>query len=312
MGGIGDTLGRAGLGVATGGFSELHRAGLGPAQGYQAMGGNTGGMGGKGGKNGPPVPDYQGAAEAQSRGSHPDINTPWGGIDWTEGPNGSWSGQVNLSPYSQQALESQQQIQSGRSDLAQGLLGRAGNDLSQGIDWQSFGPLGDGSSARDQAISGAYSQATSRLDPRMQQEQTSLQAQLAGQGLNAGDAAYDNAMGNFGRQKTDAYNQAMYGAIGQGTAAQQATFGQNLASRQQGIGEAYQQQYGNLNALNAALAGQQVGMPSFPGMSAPGTNYMGAAQNQYQAGLNTYNAGQMQQQGMANGLGSLLPLMMFA
>lgn len=65
-----------------------------------------------------------------------------------------------------------------------------------------------------------------------------------------------------------------------------------------------------LNELNALLSGTQVSQPNFGGPSSTagmgqGVNYTGAAQNQYQAGLDQFSIGQAQNQGMMNGLGSL-------
>jgi hypothetical protein len=79
--------------------------------------------------------------------------------------------------------------------------------------------------------------------------------------------------------------------------------------RQSQIAEQMQQRGMPLNELNALLTGQQVNMPGFQGFnasrSAGGVDYSGAAQNQYNAGMDSYNAGQAQRQGMMSGLGSL-------
>ncbi len=110
--------------------------------------------------------------------------------------------------------------------------------------------LPTGQQARDQAITAAYSQATSRLDPQYQQQDTSLRNRLYAQGLREGDQAYDTAMENLGRSKTDAYNQALYGAIGQGTEAGKAIFQQALQGGQAQFGQQYE--------LANALYGQEL------------------------------------------------------
>ncbi len=52
----------------------------------------------------------------------------------------------------------------------------------------------------------------------------------------------------------------------------------------------------SLNEMNALLSGAQVGMPSMPtfntSQTSGGVNYSGAAQNQYQSGMDQYNAQQ--------------------
>ena len=103
----------------------------------------------------PKAPDYKGAAEAsgesavevtrnQTYANRPDQYTPWGSSTWgasagvdpaTGEPVTKWEQQMKLSPDQQQALNAQQRIQAGRSGIAEGLLGRAGQDLAQPFDY---------------------------------------------------------------------------------------------------------------------------------------------------------------------------------
>lgn len=80
----------------------------------------------------------------------------------------------------------------------------------------------------------------------------------------------------------------------------------NNQNRQQAIAEEQMRRGQTLNELNALLTGQQVGMPSMPSFNTAGrsdtTNYMGAAQNQYQASMDAFNARQAGQAGMMGGL----------
>jgi len=74
---------------------------------------------------------------------------------------------------------------------------------------------------RQNAENALYGKATSRLDPQWNEQQAQLREQLLSQGLREGDAAYDRAMDNFNRAKTDAYGQAQYqSVIGGGEEAQ--------------------------------------------------------------------------------------------
>lgn len=112
--------------------------------------------------------------------------------------------------------------------------------------------------ARQQAIDAAYGQATSRLDPRFAHDQSSLDTRLANQGLGQNSAAFQNAQDTFGRQKTDAYNQAQYSAIGAGEDAAQALFQRQLGQGQfanQAAGQQYAQNQGQA-AFNNTTAGQ--------------------------------------------------------
>lgn len=83
----------------------------------------------------------------------------------------------------------------------------------------------------------------------------------------------------------------------------------NNQNRQQAIAEEQLRRGQTLNELNALLTGQQVGMPSMPSFNTAGradsTNYMSAAQNQYQGALDAYNARQAGQAGITSGLFSL-------
>lgn len=79
--------------------------------------------------------------------------------------------------------------------------------------------------------------------------------------------------------------------------------------RQQAIAEENMRRYASLNEMNALLNGQQVTMPSMPQFNASGaaqpTQYMNAAQNQYQSNLDAFNANNMNANSFTNGLFSL-------
>jgi hypothetical protein len=85
----------------------------------------------------PPAPDYQGAAQATAQGNLEAIKyqteanrinqyTPWGSSTWNQDANGKWTQTETLAPELAQALQSQLQIQQGRSDLANKMLGAVG------------------------------------------------------------------------------------------------------------------------------------------------------------------------------------------
>lgn len=306
-------MGKSGGGKSGGQGGFAIGEGIGGALGVPMVGGILGAkkgsdmMGGKSGGGGIPNPDFMALAQKQSVESHPNISTPNGNFTWTQDPNtGQWSGSASLDADTQRALDAQQGMQAQRSQAAQGMMGSAMGQLAQGVDYAGLGKIQDGSAARDQAINAAYGQATSRLDPQFAQRETSLRNQLYGQGLREGDQAFDNAMSNFSRDRNDAYGSAMNSAIGQGTAAGQAVFGQNLQARQQNISEQQANQYQGLNAVNSLLAGQQVTQPAYPGLGTQGADYMGAGQQQYQAGLDAYNAQMQMYNGILPGAGPFL------
>jgi hypothetical protein len=135
-----------------------------------------------------------------------------------------------------------------------------------------------------------------------------FQNQAQAQGFQQGMA--QNAQ-NFGQQATAGAQN-----FGQQQAAGNQNFNQQMAAsnyqnqiRQQQIAEQMQQRTMPLNELNALLQGTQVGQlqtPSFStSQSTGGTNYYGAAKDQYGVGLDAQNAAAADKQGVMSGLGSI-------
>jgi hypothetical protein len=275
--------GRLGLGLATGGFSELERAGVGPSAALGGGGGGKNGLGGKG-SGAPSSPDFTAAANAQAAASQantreqtaanrPNQSGPFGSSTWSQGPDGQWTQNTALAPG----------LQAGADNLMGQIAGQ--------------GPAMTGDQARDQAITSAYGQAASRLDPQWAQREESTRAQLANQGLDAGSQAYDNQMGNLGRERNDAYSSAMANAIGQGTAAGHVAFADNQSAQMQPY-----QQLGIMQGLSAQ-----------PGFTAAGSGQtpqlLNAASLGYQGALNQYGANQAGKNSTMSGAASLAPLL---
>jgi hypothetical protein len=231
----------------------------------------------------PAAPDYAGAAQAQAQSSQgavnqqtqanrPNQSTPWASSQWGQNPDGSWSQNTGFSnPF---------------------MLG-AQNALGQQMQDAFSAPAMTGDAARQQAIDAAYGQATSRLDPMWQQRESQARTRLLNQGLDESGEAFRNAMGELGRERTDAYTSAMNSAIGQGTQAGAATFAQNMAAR---------------NAPLQALQGLSgfLSMPGFQGAGAADpTQHLAAAMAQGNYGL----GGQLlQNKGWADVMGGLFRL----
>lgn len=226
------------------------------------------------GKSAGAAPDYKGAAEQQAQASQNAVNqqtqsnrpnqaTNFASTQWTQGPNGEWTQNNQLS--------------GGLGSAASGLMGQAAG-LGGAMDWSQFGALGNGDQARQQAIDAAYKQATSRLDPMWDKREEAQRTQLLNQGLdpNATEAG-KGAMSDLGTQRTDAYNSAMNSAIAQGQAAGDSVFRNNLMARQQQIAEALRQRSQPLDELSR-LQGFGA-MPGFQGAGmAQAPNYFGAEQ----------------------------------
>lgn len=111
-------------------------------------------------KSGPPAPDYTAAAEKTAESQNNQLLqqtwanranqvTPWGSSTWeaakgidpaTGKPITNWTQTTNVSPELQHALESQMQMQTGRSDLANSLFPRAQSEFGKEMDWSGFTP----------------------------------------------------------------------------------------------------------------------------------------------------------------------------
>jgi len=217
--------------------------------------------------------------------------------------------------------------------------------LQTNLDYSGLPEVSSGADTRNRAEDAIYSRATSRLDPRFQQEEGDIRARLYNQGLREGDAAWQREMDNFGRTKEDAYQTAMNEAIMGGGAEAAREFGMdtsrrnmlsgeikdtanfgnqalgqqlgldtqaggyNTQLRQQAIAEEMQRRGFSLNEINAILTGQQVGMPGMPNFTnaqrSEGVQNLAAAQMTGQANLDAFNAEQQALQGMMSGAGSL-------
>ncbi|MDN7481928.1 tail fiber domain-containing protein [Burkholderia orbicola] len=146
----------------------------------------------------------------------------------------------------------------------------------------------------------AYAAQTQYLDPRFSQGETSLESQLANQGLTPGSQAYDNAMKNFNLSKNQAYSDASNQSIltGQQIGTQMlqnqlATAGQkaNLLG-QQGSNYSQMASLGQLPFSQlATLAGLVPGNTGTAQAATSPANIAQAMQNQYAGEMNQYNTG---------------------
>jgi hypothetical protein len=246
------------------------------------------------GKNAPAKPDYAGAAQQQAQSSQQNVaqqttanranqNNAFGG-------SSQWSQDPNTGQWTQNAA------------LGGALVGAAGT-LEGQVAQNAGTPIGTGDQARQQAISGIFGSEMGQLNPQFQLQNEQNATQLANEGLSPGSAAA-RAQNN---QVQQGQNQAELGALGQateqGTAAQQATFNENL------------------QAHNNPLS-QLQGLQGFAGQS--GYNQAGQADplqalqaSQAQFGANTQLANQQNQQmgqlGQAGGqVAQMLPYLLSA
>lgn len=234
-------------------------------------------MGKKSGPKAPAAPDPMKVAEAQSLQNKNaavaqanlnriDQYTPEGSLTYEQiGTNADGTPRYKqtqqYSPEQQVLYDQQNNIAQQLGGFAEDSLGRvqettgkdfnfngstamrtsaSGGELQNGLDYSGVSamPTGDSFDATSKAAADAvYKQAASRLDPQYAQEEAKMRARLAASGITENSQAYTREMDNFGRRRTDAYDQANYSSIGAGLAAQNQGWQQALAARQQGVGE---------------------------------------------------------------------------
>lgn len=291
-------------------------------------------------KNAPDPPDYVGAAKAEAEASkdltaqqtwanRPTQVTPWGIQQYSATPTwdpvsgqyvNQWQQQTILNPELQAALDAQFGLQRGRSELGEALMGRAYNEFGTPMDWGDLSPWGDipaeSAEQRQRAEDALYSRAASRLDPQWQQSEEQMRNRLVAQGLRPGDKAWDTQMENFNRAKTDAYQTAIDQSIIGGGQEASRSFGIDKditgimdSRRIAELSEAMQRRGFSLNEINALISGQQVGMPSMPGVSQSGRaqtpQYLNAANMGYQGALDQYSTQQAGLNSLMSGIGSM-------
>jgi hypothetical protein len=261
-------------------------------------------------------PSGQGGTTPAGGAPNPSNAPPYGNSD-------QWTSVIQLAPEQQKLLDTQNQISQSLGNTGLSGLNRVGQAMQtpfstagmpalagaptpgqiqtgfQGTNVTNQIPgIGSISDLQDKATNAAMSRQTQQLD----QQQQSLQAQLANQGITPGSEAYNRAMQPLQQARVDAQNQAfltgttyanqLFGqGLQQGQFANQAAgqqYGQNLntgqfyntaqnqafnqglagnqfgnQARQQAIGEeAYMRQL-PLNELNALRTGSQVQAPTF-------------------------------------------------
>lgn len=203
-----------------------------------------------------------------------------------------WKATVELAPDQQKLLEQQNKVSLGLADLSNQGLSYVKDMLSKPFDTSKL--------PAEQILAGQTAQDAimARLNPMFAQREEALRARLANQGIGLGTEAWENEMRGFEQGRNDAYLQS---------ALQGMSIGQQ--ARQQAIQEQAFLRNEPLNTLNAVRSGAQVTNPTFTNVpqqqTTAGPDLMGAAQQNYNAQLQNYNAEQAAGNNMMGGLFSL-------
>ena len=155
----------------------------------------------------------------------------------------------------------------------------AGGQAQRSVDLSGQPALNtDFSKLSQQAQEAAYRQNTKYLDPQFAQQEQSTRARLAAQGVTEGSQAYNQEMNNLAQQRDQSYSGARDQAINQGFNLEGQMFGQNLAARQQGVGEQFQ-----LGEFGNSSLAQQFGMNQAQAQFQNQAQNQGFGQNQARA-----------------------------
>jgi hypothetical protein len=203
------------------------------------------------GKSAPAAPDYTGAAKEQATASaditnqqtwanRPTLNTPWGSQTWdtssavdpaTGKPVTQWTSNINLTPEQQAALDSQQNIQQGRSNAAETLLGQATSNFQKPIDWNSLpaqagsvtpGQMGTSPTGADATVRNLDAPTSSRpfsFGVDQGNIQTSVGATPEAVRQQAQDAVWNAQKGGLDQQRSDLENQLANQGLSRGSEA---------------------------------------------------------------------------------------------
>ena len=261
----------------------------------------------------PATPDYAGAATAQgaankdsaiasSRLNNPNVINPLGTQTWAEGAT------ADDRPTLIQTYSPQQQQLFDQSMQTKGLLGGLGIQGAtalQGVVGKnldlSAAPVGPGSSdaMRNQVIAAQMA----RVNEDASKSRDQANSELIAAGIRPGTKAYDDRMNLIQRGVNDAQNVAIGNAS---TQASQA-FNMDTQRRKDAIAELLAQRQTPLNEINALMSGSQVSNPfAVPGAAqnsnvAPAPVF-GAAQAQYGANADVFNAQSQAAAGTQSGL----------
>lgn len=185
-----------------------------------------------------------------------------------------------------------------QGDINMGGVGGYTNNVDYGkiqdnVDMSGVPSLVGGDKLYDtmqEAQDAAYKQQSSRLDPQYGQQQHDLENKLVQQGVMQNSDAWNRAMQDFGRTRTDAYQTAYNNSVNNGNAAQAQLYGQGLSSNQNAYGQA-------LNNANFANSAQNQGFSQGMQNANLNNNVTNAQFAQAQAQQAAHNAAQGQQYG---------------
>lgn len=224
------------------------------------MAANGGGISGGSGRfapqrahtSGPDVPMiYAGDGSISNIGG---VGVGVGGEGIAMSPLDQWTQTIELNPEEQQVLDESRRQKIAAGAAVTGLIGKAGSDtlFSGGAGSFAGTPINRGaiantigfneSGARTRLEDAIYNKYKARLDPRFSEGQTRLEEKLINMGQARGGELWNEEQARYGRERTDAYEQAQREAIIAGETSLGNEFARSAAEAQFG-NQAQQQDY---------------------------------------------------------------------
>lgn len=212
----------------------------------------------------------------------PDVNVP------------QMSSVTSLTPEGQAIFDKDTAIRIGLGSAAEGALGRAGSALERPMDF-----AGLPSNTNEGVTDAMFRRSQRMLDPRWQQAEDAERTRLANAGFSVGNEGFTKAIGNFGREKEAAYQDATDRALLAGQTA-------GMDQRRQAIQEMLVARQQPLSELSSIRTGAAPNLPQFQpygGTQAiQGAPLSSAAAQQGAYGSDLYNAQTGQQNAAMQGL----------
>lgn len=214
-----------------------------------------------------------------------------------------WTSTVTLSPAQQRLLDKQNEISLGLGNSMTKSLGYVNDQLATPFDESKIpvNSITPDVAGKEDVVAALME----RQRPQFEQARSKQEADLMARGFNPGTSGWNARFDDLGRNEND----ARLAAILAGGQEQSRLFGLGQQARQQALQEQSFLRNEPLNTLNAVRTGAQVTNPTFQATPqqafAPGADYLGAAQQGYQANLNASNAQNAAKGNMFGGLAGI-------
>jgi hypothetical protein len=199
---------------------------------------------------------------------------------------------TTLSPEQQQLYNQQTQIGSKMNNLASGQLDTLGSVLGTRASADGLPSVTNDFSADRARVEQAM---FDRINPQLERDRAGLENNLPNQGFQRGTDAFNEAMGEYGRNVND----SRLAITERGLGEQQGLFGMQQSNRERALTEMLALRNQPINEIGALMSGGQVSLPQFAGYNAPQIGAADVSGNVYNSAALANSQWQTQQQAAA-------------